>query len=484
MLGEKPKKAYEELEAENTALKAEVSELRSIIDELRMEIQRLQAIINKSSSNSSKPPSSNGLKPIPNSRERSGRSVGGQKGHAGHKLSIPENLEELVGLGLAEKEVIDYSNGDNNYVSRWEIDLSIKTIYREYRYCPDDPRIAEHPVNVTYGKDLKTTSVLLSSEGIVSLNRMSDFFDGITDGLLRPSEATLQSFNHEIAGKLEESGELKQIRENLLEGDVLHVDETTKSTTERLTYPKDGEAVLEIAKNKSFNVYVRNYSNESNTLYTVNAQKNDAGVVRDGILTHFNGILSHDHDKKYYKYSNKHATCGTHLLRDLKGLCELYKCPWANDMRGFIALLNEQKKEYIESNTIPDEQWLDEVSQKYNDIIADGKTQLENMNDNDFSYEQFNAMLKRLTNYKDAYLLFIRDMIAPFTNNLSERDLRPIKTKQKVSGAFRSWQGILDFTKVKSFISTKKKQSANLFNSIRNLFNDASDFTSSMINKV
>jgi hypothetical protein len=470
MRGKNLKKTYEELEAENASLKAEVFELRSIIEQLCAEVQRLKAIINKDSSNSSKPPSSDGLKQIPNSRERSGRKAGGQKGHPGHKLRIPENLEELVNLGMAEKEIIDYTNGSRDFVSRWQIDISVKTIYREYRYNSNDPRLSEHPINISYGEDLKAMSALLSSEGIVSLNRMSDFFSGITGGLLRPSDAVLQSFNHELAEKLEANGEIEKIRGALLKGTVINVDETTKSTTEREIHAENGASILETAKNKSFNAYVRNYSNETNTLYTVNAQKNDAGVERDGILPQFRGILSHDHDKKYYKYSEKHATCGTHLLRNLKGLNDLWKCPWANSMSGFISMLNEQKKEHIERNTTPDKEWLDEISRKYDDIVAAGNSQLSNMGENDFGFEQFNAMINRLTQYKDAYLLFIRDMNAPFTNNLSERDLRSIKTKQKVSGAFRSWQGILDFAIVKSFISTIKKQGGNLFISIRNIF--------------
>ena len=489
MFGKNRKKTYKELEAENMELKTELTELRTRIEEivakavesgtapLHAERLKLKAKINKDSTNSSKPPSSDGMKQIPNSRERSERSIGGQKGHEGHKLSIPENLEELVKSGVAEKEVIDYTDGSPEYVSRWEIDIRIKTIYREYRYPKEEGGLIENQSdvrnakNISYGDELKTTSVMLSSEGIVSLKRMSDFFSGVTGGLLCPSEGTLQNFNHEFAEKLETSGELEIIRENLLNGEVINVDETTKSTTERLTYQENEPPTLETAKNKSFNAYVRNYSNETNTLYTVNAQKNDAGVERDGILPHFSGILSHDHDRKYYKYCEKHATCGTHLLRDLKGLRDLWKCPWSDGMRTFISELNDQKKEYIEHNAAPSEEWLDEVSHKYDYIIADGMAQLENMNENHVGYGQINAMLKRLAQYKDAYLLFIRDMTAPFTNNLSERDLRSIKTKQKVSGSFRSWQGFLDFAIIKSFISTKKKQGGNLFSSIRNVFN-------------
>jgi hypothetical protein len=76
-----------------------------------VEISRLKSIINKDSSNSSKPPSSNGFKSIPNSREKSGKSQGGQKGHPGHRLGLPENMEELERPGVIERRLADHTNG-------------------------------------------------------------------------------------------------------------------------------------------------------------------------------------------------------------------------------------------------------------------------------------------------------------------------------------------------------------------------------------
>jgi len=67
-------------------------------------------------------------------------------------------------------------------------------------------------------------------------------------------------------------------------------------------------------------------------------------------------------------------------------------------------------------------------------------------------------------------LLFVKNYDAPFTNNLAERDLRPCKTKQKVSGCFRSWDGLLCFANIRSFISTAKKRSINLLDAFSSLF--------------
>jgi len=149
---EELQKENEELRAENRILRQEIDNLREKISELettmaerievsvteavkqateplieelskaRTEIARLNAIIKKDSTNSSKPPSTDGLKKIPNSREKSGKKQGGQKGHVGRRLKLPENMEELEKKGIIERRVQDHTNGSSEYVSRYTID--------------------------------------------------------------------------------------------------------------------------------------------------------------------------------------------------------------------------------------------------------------------------------------------------------------------------------------------------------------------------
>jgi transposase len=72
-------------------------------------------------------------------------------------------------------------------------------------------------------------------------------------------------------------------------------------------------------------------------------------------------------------------------------------------------------------------------------------------------------LLNRLTEHQDYILAFAKFEDIPFTNNLAERDLRPAKIKQKVSGCFRTFAGAERFARIRSFISTARKQSRNVF---------------------
>ena len=68
-------------------------------------------------------------------------------------------------------------------------------------------------------------------------------------------------------------------------------------------------------------------------------------------------------------------------------------------------------------------------------------------------------------------LRFLYNPHVPFTNNQAERDLRMMKLKQKVSGGFRTTKGAEVFIRIRSFISTARKQGWDVFNSIFNAIN-------------
>ncbi len=140
-------------------------------------------------------------------------------------------------------------------------------------------------------------------------------------------------------------------------------------------------------------------------------------------------------------------------------------------MRLFMSAVNDHKNADIADGIMfCDPVMLAGFKSRYDELLEQGQIALGMLKSKELGHHELRKMLNRLTEFKDNYLLFICDYRAPFTNNLAERDLRPCKTKQKVSGCFRSWAGMQTFTRIRSFISTLNKRGFHLLDSISYAF--------------
>jgi len=267
---DKAKKELGETKQELDETKKELGETKQELDEANQEILRLKTIISKDSSNSHKPSSTNGFKHVPNSREKTGRKQGGQFGHPGHRLGLPENLDELEEEGVIERRTIDHTDGASEYVIRYTLDLETKVIVTEHRF-----KVGEIPQEryneVTYGDGIKGMSVVMLNEGIIAKKRLTEIFSGMTSGLINLSTGTLESFQIEFAKKLDELNEIESIETDLLNGEVMHSDDTPLRVLERPLH-KDGDLVyettedgnqeilIEKAEGKTFQATARTYA--------------------------------------------------------------------------------------------------------------------------------------------------------------------------------------------------------------------------------
>lgn len=86
--------------------------------------------------------------------------------------------------------------------------------------------------------------------------------------------------------------------------------------------------------------------------------------------------------------------------------------------------------------------------------------------------EKANTLLNRCVKYKKEMLFYIYDFTIPYDNNFMERALRMIKSKTKISGGFRSYNGGFRFSNIMSIIKTSKLRNINPFSSIINIINN------------
>ena len=143
--------------------------------------------------------------------------------------------------------------------------------------------------------------------------------------------------------------------------------------------------------------------------------------------------------------------------------------PWAQEMSEHLKSGLKNKNE----QGIPNEQEYEEYEKKYIAILERGNEQQPapppkpKGQKGRAAKSKSHNLIDRLERYRDSVLAFLRKEEVPFTNNLSEQAIRMMKVKEKVSGGFRSRDGVRIFARIRVVISTFKKRGLKLFDELR-----------------
>jgi len=443
-----------------------IEQLSEQVALLEARVKTLEEQLAKNSHNSHKPPSSDGLKKKNRSlRQRGQRQVGGQKGHNGHTLKRVTNPDKIKlhrvdrcsGCGSSLKDTTAQA-----YESRQVFDVPpAKIMVTEHRAeiknCPhchattkgDFPEGITQPVQ--YGSRLKAQAVYLMNQHLIPYERTCEIFADFYDH--RISAGTLFNFNQACFQDLEKP--VESIKAQIIASDVAHFDETGLRSAGKVHW-------------------LHSASTEEHTYYAVHQKRGQEAMSKIGILPDFKGTAVHDFFKSYLKYEGcSHSLCNAHLLRDLNFIIEQDEQKWAENIKHLLLTIKKTvAKARADGKMHLDKVKIKEFEQKYREIVAKGFKENPEYPCRRKRKKRTKAqnLLRRLESYMRETLAFMYDFEVPFDNNLAERDIRMVKVQQKISGCFRTIDGANVFCRIRSYISTVRKQGANALTALQAVF--------------
>jgi len=432
---------------------------KSMFEILILIITLLANRLNLNSTNSSKPPSSDpNRKKQPKSK--SDKKPGGQKGHVGTTLKKVDDPDKVELIKIDRGKLPPGRYRQVGFESRQVFNIDISRVVTEYRaqILEDDKGnrfVANFPEGVTkavqYGTGLKAHSVYLSQFQLIPYNRIQDYF---ADQLHIPiSEGSIFNFNKEAFQLLTDFED--RVKNKLADSDFAHADETG----------------INIG---SIGHWLHCLSNDNWTHYYPHKKRGTVAMNDIGMLPRFKGILCHDHWKPYYTYDCAHALCNAHHLRELTRAWEQDGQQWAQEMKKMLELINRKVND---AGGALDAQESEKYRLKYRAILKKGEIECpepirskKKGKRGRIKRSKSRNLLERLRDYEQDALRFMDNELVSFSNNLCESDIRMTKVQQKISGCFRSMEGAQIFCRVRSYLSTCRKQGVKSSHALDLLF--------------
>lgn len=424
---------------------------------MRDDNARLKSIIDNNSSNTSNPPSTDQKAGKPantyNGREKSGRLAGGQKGRRGTTLTKAD-VEEKLRSGRCRHQIREIGGpSKGSYVTKYEIDLDAAPLITEIRIYADEKGHFAIPESyrsdVVYGPNVKAMAVALYSEGVMSNDRIASFLNAAGGNVLELSQGSVYHFCKTFSRNAQES--IMHLEEDLLNHRVVMTDATVMTLNAEPCY-------------------IRNFSMEKTVVYRAMKDKTLESMRKLRFLSRFTGILVHDHETSLYHFGTGHGECNVHIIRYLKKNCEDSGNGWSEAMISLLCEMNRMRKRAIaEGRSAFAEEVVLGYEERYRELIARGREENKKTK-HKYARDDEKKLLNRMEKYRENHLLFLHDFAVPFDDNMSERDLRKAKNRQKMAGGFRKESGHEMYCNILTLIETLKRRDMALLENIKKLF--------------
>jgi len=457
------------------AHEVEIAALREQNAALLVRVADLERKANRHSGNSNMPPSTDVFGRPKDEKAEAGSSGAGPKpkrgkrtGAKGHGLALtddPDIIEDVFPTecggclapftGLAGDDSLGYKRRQCTDIpavsatvteTRWHTigcGCGAQTGAIVPVDVPDAPR---------YGPGLAALAVYLLVYQHIPVERTAELIVDLTGADV--STGWVASQLPKAAGIVADS--LRLIRALLTLGHVLHADETTTNISGKRRY-------LHAA------------CTERLTFLGL-ARRSRVGADSLGILPGFRGTMVHDaYFQLYDGYpAARHQLCVAHVVRELTAQHELYpEQVWAAQIRSAFSHLIKQADRARNERLghIPPER-IDQQLYYLRQGVAVGLSLHPRTSANGKQSDATN-LLERLRDHAHEYHRFTVDLRIPPTNNLAERDQRPVKTQEKISGCHQSEDGAANWLNVRSYVSSARKHGLGAFDALRQAMDGA-----------
>lgn len=439
-------------------LQKEVQELKILVKRLLEENAELKQRLSKyehpkNSNNSSVPPSKDENRPKRKSlRENSGLKPGGQKGRKGNTLKmvetpddiqehIPfyckccgESLDNIQAKYIGKRQVYD--------IPEIEIKVTEHQIFTKQCKCghineAGYPQEANAPVS--YGNNIESLVGYFHTRQYIPFKRMKEIFLDIFNAPI--SEGGIHYILDKLVAKAQPAYEMIKLK----------LQSTTKYAV------GSDETGVKVNGDKH---WAWTWQNEEATFITITNNRGQESIdqtFKDGFK---NSVLVHDCWPCHFNTDAiTHQICIAHLLRDLNYLNELYGHKWSKATKLLFQIALNLEKQMKLPDYCGHNPRRRQIETRLDFLI--------NYNLPSDKHHELIRFQKRLKKYRGYIFTFLYRPEVPPDNNASERAIRNIKVKQKVSGLFRSTNGAFRFAVLRSITDTVLKNNLKVLSALK-----------------